>query len=112
MPSKNWGGARGGSGRKPICISDKEKKNLIKAAKEASKRTGKTVWDILMMHIYNGKDQPRVSVAAIKVFQDAVIAKQSHETKEIYNYSPAILPVLEDDPSRIDMAKAAQSPVH
>lgn len=105
MPSKNWGGARPGAGRKAIDISDKEKKRLIKAARESAKKTGKSVWDVLMFWIYN-KDEPRVSVAAIKIYQDAVIARESHATIEQHHFpAPVLLPVQDDDPARPEVVQ-------
>ena len=113
MPLRNEtrGGARRGAGRKRLDISEREVRELVKSARAWSKKSGKPFWDKLITIIQDSYD-PRVAVAAYKVFAGVTISRQSHETKEIYNYSPAILPVLEDDPSKIDISKAAQTPVH
>jgi hypothetical protein len=97
--SSGWGGARPGSGRQPTDLSEKEKRKLISAARKMVKQTGKTVWDILVYHIYNAKAQPRVSVAAIRIYQDAVIAKESYRTVDHYNHGIAEIPTMESDPA-------------
>lgn len=104
MSRKNhlgWGGAREGSGRRPINLSDKEKKKLVKSARDFAKKTGKSVWDVLMMHVYNWKEEPRASVAAIKIYQDAMIVRESHRTVEMTEYGPVLLPVQDDDPAGV-----------
>ena len=108
LRNETRGGARKGAGRKRLDISEKEVRELMRAARAWSKKTGKPFWERLV-NIIQSSYEERSVIAAYKVFASIVIAKQTHETKEVYNYSPAILPVLEDDPSKIDMAKAVAS---
>ncbi len=97
--SPGWGGARSGSGRKPADLSEKEKRRLIASTRKMARQTGKTVWDILVYHIYNAKAQPRVSVSAIRIYQDAVIARESHRTVDHYSHGIAEIPAMESDPA-------------
>lgn len=76
------GGSRKGSGRKPITLSDKEKASLIKAARKIAKETGQTVADILLALIYDTKYK-KYQVAALKVYFDAIIAKDRHEKVDV-----------------------------
>ena len=110
LRNETRGGARKGAGRKRLDISEKEVRAILKSTRDWSKKSGKPFWDRLIA-IAQSEESP-AAIAAFKVITSVLVAKQSHETKEVYNYSPAILPVLEDDPSKIDLSKAAQSPVH
>jgi hypothetical protein len=111
LRNETRGGARPGSGPKRLNISDKEVRLILKSARAWSKKTGKPFWDRLILIAQESYD-PRAALAAFKIFSSIVIAKQTHETKEVYNYSPAILPVLEGDPSKIDMGKAVRPPLN
>lgn len=82
---KGRGGARPGAGRKKLSLSEKETNQLLKAARAKSRDTGDSVWDILMKMVYNPKlrtKDPRAVLAAIKIYSDAVVAKQVHKQVE------------------------------
>ncbi len=97
LMKENRGGVRPGQGRKPIELSDREKKQLIKAARAKERETGRTVWDILIQLIYEGLSE-KTQLTAIRIYQDAVISKQQHTTVEKRQYGLVILPEIMEVP--------------
>ena len=73
------GGARPGAGRKPAyVISNKEKKNLVKAAKKKAKETGKSIADVLIDLAYQTDDK-RTALGAIRIYFDHTITKTTEK---------------------------------
>ena len=102
----NWGGKREGAGRKkqPRTYSDKIKSRLMKVLKGKEKETGKCWLQDLVDMNQDTSVQDSVRIAAKKLISDMLVIRESHRTEEVLHYGPAILPVLEDDPSRIDIS--------
>jgi hypothetical protein len=75
--SDNRGGKRPGAGRKPIYeISDRELKQLVKAAKKKAKETGKSLADVLIELAYQIDDK-RTALQALRVYFERVIIKST-----------------------------------
>jgi hypothetical protein len=105
MPAKklkreNRGGVREGAGRPRQEISTAIIEELIECELKHRGMKKKSVQDILLGLVHH-KD-PRIRLAASKVFLDKVVVRESHHTKDVRTYKPALLPVLGDDPSKID----------
>jgi hypothetical protein len=87
--SNNWGGARLGSGRKNLSISQQQVKEMLKASKTWKVRAkGITMDDILMQIIYAPSYQGeniKISerLAAIKIFKEYTMAKVSEQNQNI-----------------------------
>ena len=76
--TENRGGAREGSGRKPTkkIYSEKVKARYVKAANKLAKEYGMNPEEAILALIYNPKIQDTVKVAAMKLYQEALIGKK------------------------------------
>ena len=93
----NWGGARPGSGRKNLTMTQKQVQTMLKAAKTFKARAnGVSIDDILLQVIYAKQlhgEQIKVSerLHAIKIFKEFTMVKVSEQTQNInLNQSPQI----------------------
>ena len=102
---RNWGGKRDGSGRKRSSLSDAQVKQLLKAAKQQEKKTGKSVANILMDIIHGKKSEVKVKerIAAIKVFYDQTVTSVSESQVDVVKHQePSIyLPQEMPDPANV-----------
>ena len=72
---ENRGGARPGAGRKPIyTISEREIKQLVKAARKKAKETGKTPAEVLMDLAYKDGDK-RTALGELRVYLEHTTVK-------------------------------------
>lgn len=73
--SRNWGGARPGSGQKQKTLSVRQVEAMLEAAEERAKKEGRTLDQVLLDIIY-AVDTPRKEVlAAIKLWKDKTMAQ-------------------------------------
>lgn len=104
------GGAREGAGKNKknsINFSEAEIRSLIKSSKEMAKKTGRTVGDVLMDHIYNGK--AKESLTGIKLFYDNLVSRaQGRGLTPEPGESPIQLPAISPDPAKVVPLKKAE----
>lgn len=95
--SPNWGGARGGAGRKKQVrqYSDAIKSRLMRALEEQAKKTGKDWLEDLAEMNQDPKIQDSVRLAAKKLVADILVVKESVKTVET-------LPGVVELPSRVE----------
>ena len=107
--TRNWGGARGGSGRKRAGISNTEVAALLKALKAKKKETGKSIYDQLADIIYGCKRDVKVKerITAIKVAMEALITNAGGKDVRVTKVDgPTIyLPESKPDPANIKLVK-------
>jgi len=99
-----WGGKRPnqtGRPRKKTTISEKTKKKWIQAANKFAKKHGMTVQEAILEMIVDKDVQDSVRVAAAKLYNEALIAKETvSDVTVTKNDGPAVgLPPLEKDPA-------------
>ena len=98
-----WGGVRPGAGPKPAyMLTENQIKAMLRRAKKKAKAEGGSLDDVLLTLAYDTKD-PKLQLAAIKVFKDFTMSKHSTAEKDInvnHNQGPRIgLPEMEVDPA-------------
>lgn len=114
-----WGGKRGGSGRKPrYMLTEYQVGKMLRTAKKRAKDEGKSIDDILLDIIYNfhavevenkkGQieimlDVPtRDRLAAVKVFKDFTMTKHTEKDINVRDYrAPVRLPERRPDPAKL-----------
>lgn len=107
-PGENRGGPRPGSGPKPgnntrQYFSNKERREIVAAARRLKKETGKSVGDYLM-ELISGKDKA-FRAQGIRIYLDSVISKESQQdiTVQHQQTGPGIyLPEEKPDPATQD----------
>lgn len=117
-----WGGARTGSGRKPIShLSDAQVLKLHKVIKRRAKIEGRTWHEVLLDFVYGCErhDGAKVSlqttakerIAALKLLADLTIAKQSEQTVNVNKQEgPMIgLPPSKPDPAKLVALKGKEA---
>ena len=105
-PKNRNGGPRPGAGRpRSIDVSDRERNNILKAAKLRAKTEGRKVEDLLMDCIYGfeGRDK----IAALKLYYDIMLVKEtkSEVTSKKVAEAPIILPASKPDPAKNNIAE-------
>jgi len=107
---ENRGGARPGAGRKPQSVSQSQVKAMLRAARKRAKEAGRTIDDILLDVMYGLDEQTKDKLAAIKIFKDFTMAKQTESTVEHTRRTvgPVCLPERRPDPAKVvPIGKAA-----
>jgi hypothetical protein len=109
---KGGGGARTGSGRKPINqLSDEQAKILHREIKRRAKQEGRS-WQALLLDFVFGKDSKlglpldmtaRERLTALRLLADLAVAKQSEQTVNVNKVlGPTItLPESMPDPAKL-----------
>lgn len=109
---KGGGGARTGSGRKPINqLSDEQAKILHREIKKRAKLEGRS-WQALLLDFVFGKDSKlgipldmtaRERLTALRLLADLAVAKQSEQTVNVNKViGPTItLPEAMPDPAKL-----------
>jgi hypothetical protein len=109
---KGGGGARQGSGRKPInYLSDQQSKILHRAIRKRAKEEGRH-WQELLLDFVFGKDTKtgvplemtaRERLTALRLLADLAVAKQSEQTVNVNKTEgPTIyLPEKKPDPAKL-----------
>lgn len=86
------GGARAGAGRKPKSRqhSEKTKSNYVKAAAKIAKETGMTVEEHYLRMSIDPDVQPAARAAFAKLYNEAMIVKESEQTIKTTQQGPMI----------------------
>ena len=109
--SKNWGGVRPGSDVKKVAkkYSEKVKKNWLDAAKKIAAETGKTIEEHCLRLLIDKKFQSAVKVAAVKLYNEALLVKESEQTIIDNRRGPVIgLPPIKEKPVVVPGEKSAE----
>jgi len=104
------GGARQGSGRKPLIdFSEKQVKELVRAAAKKKRETKQSVGDLLMDLCYSETERTRL--AALKIFYDKVAVGQRDGAGlgKTINNNLIVLPAVNQDPA-LKMATGIELP--
>lgn len=99
--SKNWGGVRAGQGLKKVAkkYSEKVKANWLKAAAKIADETGMSIEEHCLRLLIDPKTQSAVKVAAVKLYNEALLIKESESTLNDNRSGPSIgLPVMKERP--------------
>jgi len=103
-PTNGWGGPRPNSGRKPSLFSQVQQKKL-KAAfnKAAREHDGVNAYDVMFELIYDKNKSARDRIAALKLFTDAALAKESNQNVNVIKReAPTVgLPPKKADPAKL-----------
>ena len=93
------GGARPNSGpkKKTKVYSDAIKRDFLRAARKKARDAGKTLGEVVIDMAYDENIQDSVRLAAVKVYTDVVVVKESHKTVEKVESGVVQFP-LEDAP--------------
>ncbi len=104
---ENRGGARAGSGPKPKkrIYSEKVKARYVKAARELAVKYGMPPEKAIMELIYNPKVQDAVRVAAMKLYNEALLVKESDMTVRKETGPAVYLPQRRQDSAKIIQIK-------
>jgi len=98
----NRGGARPGTGPKKVkkTYSEAVKNNYIKAAKKLARVNGSTVEEQVLRMVYDKDVQDSVRISAAKVYNDALLIRESEQTINTNDGAPRIyLPKQDEDPA-------------
>ena len=75
--AENRGGAREGSGRKPLNMDELEIQSLTATFKTWAAKTGRTVPDLLAEVAYNDNADLRVRLKAIEIYFSVAVGKRT-----------------------------------
>ena len=118
-----WGGARKGTGRKPIThLSEKEAKTLFREIRKRSKLEGKT-WQSTLMDFVMGAERDKDGnklplqmtakerLTALRLVADLAVAKQSEQTVNVNKTEgPGIyLPERKPDPAKLEIVPGGRT---
>jgi hypothetical protein len=113
MARKGWGGPREGSGPKPKkrIYSDKVKAAYIKAANKLAKEHGVPLEEAILALVYDPKAQAAVKVAAMKLYNEALLIKSSESDMTVSKeQGPKVyLPQRRADPAKVVQLKVAEN---
>lgn len=115
-----WGGARSGSGRKPINqLCERESKILFKAIRKRAKLEQRTWQEVLLDFVF-GKDLAtgiplqltgKERLTALRLVADLAVAKQSEQTVNVNKTEgPGIyLPERRPDPAQLEVVSGGRT---
>lgn len=100
------GGKRANSGRKSIVLSDKMRKRVALELSRAEKEHGKSMERVLVDLAHGIGEDIRVAdqIRAAQLVIQTQLVKEDHSTveKTVTHAAPVLLPVLRDNPGKID----------
>lgn len=96
------GGARSGSGRKPLGLSEKEQRSLVKEMRAVAKERGKTPARVLAEIIYDDETNASVRVKGLDLYFSKVIEKKPDQSLTVITGPTIGLPeIATPDPEYI-----------